>query len=526
VTIGNRSSRIVSRRVRRAIAATVGVTLLLAACSSGSDDTTSSTRRAGTSATASVPPEVRRHAADWPLPARDYDNSRAQPDGTITTANVSRLAPAWQVPMPGAAAFGNLSSTPVIVGDTVYVQDLNSNVKAIDLATGSVRWTKEYQAFSTGPNGPAVGYGRVYVAKDGRTIGALDADDGHEVWSTEIAGTPTAGVDIQPTVVDGLVLAATVPVSLKGQFKGGDRGVLWALDAKTGEKIWSFDTIKSEDLWGHPEINSGGGSWFPPAVDLERGLVYWGIANPAPFPGTPKFPKGSSRPGPNLYTESVVALHLRTGKLAWYHQAVPHDLFDHDLQLTAIARTGDQALVIGTGKLGRVIALDPDTGKVVSDRKVGKHQNTDPALLTEPRDVMPGLFGGTETPVAVADGIVYSAVVNAPSRVDPAKEDFFGGAKMGQMPGQVVATEAASGSVVWDTTVPGDPIGAALVMGDLVFVGTYQGQVHALDRKTGSVVRTIDAPGGINAFPAATRDTIVWPVGLADPPVVVAYRVR
>jgi glucose dehydrogenase len=68
-----------------------------------------------------------------------------------------------------------------------------------------------------------------------------------------------------------------------------------------------------EGLWGHPEVNSGGGAWYPPVVDVERGLVYAGIANPAPFPGTEEFPNGSSRPGDNLYTDSIVALDIETG---------------------------------------------------------------------------------------------------------------------------------------------------------------------------------------------------------------------
>ena len=115
--------------------------------------------------------------------------------------------------------------------------------------------------------------------------------------------------------------------------------MLWALDAATGEKVWSFDTVRGDDLWGNPEVNSGGGAWSTPAIDAARGARRTG-ASPTrhPSPGHRSSRTGSSRPGPNLYTDSVVALHLRTGKLAWYHQAVPHDLFDHDLQLTAIAR--------------------------------------------------------------------------------------------------------------------------------------------------------------------------------------------
>ena len=323
------------------------------------------------------------------------------------------------------------------------------------------------------------------------------------------------------------MLAATVPVSLAGQYQGGDRGVLWALDAQTGKRAWTFDTVASPDLWGDPEINSGGGAWYPPAVDIERGLVYWGIANPAPFPGTPEHPNGSSRPGRNLYTDSVVALHLRTGKLAWYHQAVPHDLFDRDVAHTTIS-TGTAAqpreLVVATGKLGRVFALEPDTGKLVSDTPVGQHRNDELTELTGPTSVLPGLFGGVLTPPSVADGVMYTAVVNAPSEHEPGKENAFGGAQLGVMPGAVVAVNVATGNVLWDTPITGDPLGATLVLGDLVLTGTFQGQIVALDRATGAVVRTFAAPGGINGWPAATRDTIVWPIGLATPPALVAFR--
>ena len=163
------------------------------------------------------------------------------------------------MPIPGAGAYGNASSTPLIVGDTVYVQDLGSNVKAIDLATGAVKWSHDYNEFQIGPNGPAIGYGRIYVAAGSQAIAALDATTGAELWSTTITTTETDGVSIQPTVVDGLVLAATIPISVQGQFKGGDRGVLYALDATTGAKVWSFDTIKSPNLWGHPRSTPAAG---------------------------------------------------------------------------------------------------------------------------------------------------------------------------------------------------------------------------------------------------------------------------
>ena len=511
-----------SKRVRAVVIAIVVLTTLSVAARAGAGTGT------GADGPLEVPPEVAEFADDWPVPGRDYANTRARTDAEITTKTVDDLEVAWSVPLPGASAFGNAASTPLVLGDTVYVQDLQSNVRAIDLETGAVRWEHLYDRFQIGPNGPAVGYGKVFVAAGSQEIAALDAETGAEVWSTRITATETEGVSIQPTVVDGLVLAATIPISVQGQFKAGDRGVLSALDAETGEQVWAFDTVKSADLWGHPEVNAGGGAWYTPAVDVERGLVYWGVANPAPFPGTPEFPNGTSRPGKNLYTNSVVALHVRTGELAWYHQAVPHDLFDRDLTLTAIASVerdgGDADVVIGSGKPGRVLALQPKTGKKTADVPVGEHKNDDLTELSERTEVLPGLFGGVETPLAVADGTVYVAVVNAPSTHSPDKEEFLAGATLGVMKGDVAAVDVESGEVEWSTKVDGDPLGGATVVGDLVITATYQGKLIGLDRSNGEVVWSVVAPGGVNGQPAVTADTIIWPIGLADPPALVAYR--
>ena len=272
--------------------------------------------------------------SEWPQPGGDYANSRAAVGSTIDSSNVGGLTRAWEVATPGA-----LTTAVVVVGDTIYMEDSRCVVTAIDRATGAVKWQSASVGFTIGPQGVSIGDGAVFATTPTGAM-ALEQANGQVRWKKDLTDTPTEGVDAQPQFVNGKVLIATVPVSAGKQYQGGDRGVLYALDAKTGDIDWLFDTVASDDLWGNAAVNSGGGAWYPPAVDPKAGLVYWGVANPAPFPGTPEFPNGSSRPGRNLYTDSTVALSLKTGKLRWYRQAVPHDIFDQDFVHALIATTG------------------------------------------------------------------------------------------------------------------------------------------------------------------------------------------
>jgi outer membrane protein assembly factor BamB len=358
-----------------------------------------------------------------------------------------------------------------------------------------------------------------------REVMALDPDTGEERWSVEVAVTPTEGINIQPQVVDDLVLVSTGPISLSGIYTGGDRGTLYALDATSGEVVWSFDTVADDDLWGNPEVNSGGGAWYTPAVDPDAGLVYWGISNPAPFPGTPEYPNASSRPGPNLYTDSVVAIDLATGELAWYHQVFEADLFDRDHVHTMVVATEDGPLVVSTGKGGVVVGHDPLAGGELWRTEVGIHRNDDLTELDGPTEVWPGTFGGVIAPPAHADGVVYVATLNAPSVLEPDQQAYFG-SELGTAPGEVVAVRATDGAVLWATEVPGDPTGGATVVGDLVFTATLQGTMLALARDSGEIVWEHEAPGGVNGWPAVAGDLIVWPVGMAEPPALLAFELR
>ena len=352
---------------------------------------------------------------------------------------------------------------------------------------------------------------------------ALDQNTGKQLWRTRLTTTATLGVDIPPTVFDGIVFASTVPVSISGIFKPGDRGTLYALDAATGAVRWSFDTVKG-DLWGHPEINSGGGAWYAPAVDTKRRLVYFGTGNPSPFPGTAEYPNGTSRPGDNLYTDSVLALDVDTGKLRWFHQVTRHDLFDRDQVHVLLARLkSGREVVVSAGKSGEVLGLDPDTGRVLWQRSVGIHRHDTDRVLRGPTEVWPGTYGGVETPPATADGIVYVATLNAPTTLPPDKPSYFG-SELGTHPGEVVAVDARTGKVVWDTKVPGDPLGGATVVHDLVLTALLDGTVVALQRDTGKIVWRHKASGGINGWLTPDGNTLFVPVGNTKTPQLLALR--
>ena len=506
-----RTTRAMSVLTGLAVAAVVA-----AGCSGGDAE-----GGAGLAATTTT---LARHAPEtmsWPTAGGDLANARAVPGARLATATIDRVTELWRAPLPDAGA---LSTTPLVVDGTVYVQGASGQVVAIDAASGEVVWSSEPTGANIGPFGVAVDDDRVYALDGSQGVVALDRADGSEFWSADVTPTPTVGIDIQPIVVDDLVIVSSVPVSIGGIYTPGDRGVVYALDAATGAVRWSFDTVEG-DLWGHPEVNSGGGAWYPPAVDEERGLVYVGVANPAPFPGTPEWPNGTSRPGPNLYTNSVVALDLASGDLRWYHQVTPHDLFDRDQVHTLLVEVDGEQLVVSAGKSGVLVGLDPGDGTVRWEQAVGEHRNDDLDALPGPTEIAPGTYGGVLTPPSTADGVVYAAVVNAPATLAPDQTAYFG-AEMGQADGEVVAVDAGDGTVLWSTPVAGDPLGGTAVVGDLVVTALLDGTLVALDRTDGEAVWTMAAGGGVNGWLAALDDRLIVPVGNADPPALLAVGLR
>ena len=494
-----------------------------------------------------VPPEITQYAADWPLPNKDYENSRATTEASIDRDNVRDLSIAWTFNITANGTFGGASSNPIIMGETVFFQDLHANIYALNLADGSVKWEKVYNNTTvTGPNGPAVGWGKVFVAGDPFSIAALNVSSGEELWSTQLINTSAVagevigeGIDIQPTVYDNFVYTSTVPGRGDVFYRGGAVGYLYAVDQETGKIAWNFSTVDDPvSIWGNPDINSGGGAWYTPAVDTETGIVYWAIANPAPFAGTPEFPNGASRPGPNLYTNTMMALDHATGDMAWFTQVLPHDLFDHDLQIAPIL-TGanvsgkDQNVVLGAGKMGRVYAFNRDSGAILWIADVGRHENDQLAVLPPGNTtVYPGALGGVETPMAYANGTVYVPYVDLYTNWTPVSSLSIGVKNAPQAEiqpftegtGGLVAIEVDTGKILWDRKLDSINVGGATVVNDLVFTATFDGTIYAFDAMTGEQVWNFTAPAGINAWPAVANDTIIWPCGVGGTPQVIALR--
>jgi len=505
--------------------------------------------RAAAGQAASVPaaPPNPAVAAAWTLPGGNLANTRdvASP---ITSSDVATLGVAWCVPVEStgvthAAGLANgYTTTPVVVNGVVYTQDQESNVMAIRLATGKVLWTHNYNSLNGGPDGVNVVGGTVYAATDSAAV-ALSAATGRQLWSRTLVGNDREGIDMTPGYNHGTVYVSTVPVNPnKGQYLGGAKSTLWALNAATGAPEWSWDEV--QNLWGHPGLNSGGGLWDPPSFD-RQGNIYIGIANPGPIgqSGWPSgYPWGTSRPGPDLYTDSVVKLSP-AGKLLWYYQLTPHDLFDWDLQNSPVLTTAHgQPVVIDGGKAGILIELSAQTGKPLWKLPVGVHRGPGNAgLLTEnatpssriqlPAEfsLEPGVFGGVESQLATNGSATFAAVNNlaVPLTVKGVTESSQAfRAAIPRATGEMIAVNQDTGKVEWDDHLPSSPYGAAAVTNNVVFTTTYSGHLCAFNAATGAILLNRPLSAGSNAPVTIDGDYVITgaAVPLSGQALIIAYK--
>jgi alcohol dehydrogenase (cytochrome c) len=419
---------------------------------------------------------------------------------------VAGLRVAWRFRLrtaPGPS--GVLTATPVIAGGVVFVQDMQSNVYAIDLETGSLRWEHRIGDANPGPNGVVVAGDRVYGATDTSAF-ALSATSGRQLWRRLLVTQHERFVDTAPQVADGSVYVSTVGLPPDG------RGALYSLSSVSGAVRWRRSTIKSP--WHIPAEAGGGGAWYPPSVDGDT--IYWGTANAYPYGGTKRHSNGGAFAGPALYTDSLLAVARRSGKLLWYDQVTRHDVRDYDFQLPPVLGAIDgRPLLFGAGKAGLVIAWDRATHQRVWQAEVGVHR-ADKGLLPLHRiTICPGLLGGVETPMAFDGQRLFVPVVDLCMRGSSTGYEDLAHVAVGKRArGELVALDAATGSAAWVRPLPHADFGCATVSAGVVFTSTLDGRVYAFGATDGELLWSTRARAGINSCPVVGGTTLLVGAGV------------
>jgi alcohol dehydrogenase (cytochrome c) len=437
---------------------------------------------------------------DWALPNHDLSSTRADETSGIDRDSVASLHLAWRFPLtakPGES--GSFTATPVVAAGVVYVQDLLSNVFALDLATGARIWEHRFSDTDPGPNGVVVVGNRVYGATD-TTVFALATSTGRVIWRRRLVTSAERFIDVAPQVANGDVYISTIGLPPDG------KGALYAVSARTGRVRWRLSTVKNP--WRVPDEAGGGGAWYPPSVDATD--IYWGTQNPYPYGGTRAHPNGGAFAGDALYTDSLLAVSP-AGRISWYDQVTPHDVRDYDFQLPPVLATlAGRDLLFGAGKAGIVIAWDRATHQRLWQVAVGEHRNDRGPLPAKRTTVCPGLLGGVETPMAYAGGQLFVPIVDLCMRGGAAGYENLADVDVARRGhGELVALDAATGSVQWTRRLPQPVFSCATVAHGVVFSATYDGTVYAFDTTDGTLLWTTRVRDGTNSCPSLAGTTLL-----------------
>jgi alcohol dehydrogenase (cytochrome c) len=477
------------------------------------------------------------HADDWLTHARTFDGKRYSPLSEITAGNVANLRLRWVHQL--ATNDPILEATPLVAGGAMFMSEPPSGVVALDTRTGNPIWhfgrdlpLKMSLCCGRVNRGVALLGQTVFLGTLDAHLVALDAANGTPRWETRVADVADGySITVAPLAVGDLVI---VGVS-GGEF--GVRGFLAAFAADTGKEVWRFNTIPGpgepgHDTWKAGSWKTGGGpTWVTGAYDPELDVVYWGVGNPAPIYS------GRDRDGDNLYTNSVVALARRTGKLQWHFQFSPHDEHDWDSNqtpvLTELVVPGGKRKVIGwANRNGFYYLLDRSTGEFLLGKPFVKQtwaKGLDPKgrpILAEGGRptrkgalVYPGVAGGTNwqspafhpglglmfIPATEGSSIFTNSPPEKPEEHQPGTLFVASGAITEELEPTIKAIDLATGDPRWEYHSPrthgiGGRSGLLATGGDLVF-GACEGQLFALDARTGKELWKIGLGGMTTAPP-------------------------
>ena len=425
----------------------------------------------------------------------NYEQTRYYPAAQITTGNVDKLKPVFTFQ---TAVLESMETSPLVVNGVMFLTTSFNHVYAVDAVTGREFWHYKHKmgpitTFCCGPNnrGVAAFEGMLYMGTLDAKLVALDAKSGKLLWTFY-----------------------TIPDK-------GHEGV-WAENDATGRNMKRDIAAEKKQLAGKGGAfyqTLGGGVWMTPAVDRKTKTVFFVAGNPSPDL------YGAERPGDNLYTDSMVAIDLDTGKYKWHFQYVAHDVWDLDAVSPPIltqakdkdGKTVD--VVIHGGKTGHVYVHERGTGKLIRFSEAMIPQENMWVLPTaKGARMLPGANGGVEwSPMAFSPKtrLAYALNLHQPMTYHVEAANYPGGSKLWlggafkaipseKQWGRLSAVNIDTGKVAWKYDTEQPLIGGALATaGGLVFFGEGNGLFKALDATTGNLLWQYQAGAGVNAPPVS-----------------------
>lgn len=495
--------------------------------------------------TASDLREAGRDDTTWRMYSRTYNGWRFSPLAQISTSNVAHLRLRWIHQLSFSSSGEKVEAAPIVVNGMMFLTAPPNNVLALNARNGDLVWSYRHElpgslSLCCGQvnRGVAVLNDKVYVGTLDAHLVALNARTGGVVWDKEIA-SPEDGYSITgaPLAVGDMVITGVAG----SEF--GARGFIQAVDARTGELRWRFYTVPEPTSThnthspSHPAPGStawvgdswktgGGATWITGSYDPSLNLLYWGVGNP-----NPDF-NGDSRPGDNLYTNSVVALDATTGQLRWHFQFTPHDEHDWDSGQVPILASikvdgADTPIIAWANRNGFYYVLDRRDGRFITGVPFTKQtwaKGLDPSgrpILEESSAIgpggtftYPGTSGGVnwQSPAFNPElGLFYVHANETPAvftknqeTVTRAPFQMTLGSNTDTVSAQhtfVRALRVDTGERVWqyqslkgDRTAHSGWSGLLATGGNLVF-GAAGNQLFALDAKTGQKLWSV-SPGG------------------------------
>ena len=466
-------------------------------------------------------------AGDWLTYNRTLAGERFSPLAQIDTGNAKRLQVHCLLQL---GELGSFETSPLAYQGTLYLTTVHK-VFAVDGSNCGLKWSYNYvppdPEHLPGNRGVALYRGKLFRGTaDGHLI-ALDAATGKLLWDVRVADS-AKGYEITgaPVAYDGKVFTGDAGADT------GIRGRVYAFDADTGAAVWSFDIIPAAgqpgaDSWGPAASleHGGGATWSSMAIDPVAGSVLVPTGNPAP-----DF-NDATRPGTNLYTDAVVALDLRTGRLQWYVQQVPHDVHDWDTAAApALFEQDGRRLMAVASKNGLLYVYDRGTRHEVAALPFTTRENVAaPLRAGESVHVCPGALGQYNGPAwSPALKLLFVGAADRCNTLQAGEPKYvpggvyFGGRFIIDPPdrhsGWIRGFDPAAGREVWSVHRK-DLVLAAVTptAGGLLLTGDSGGEFLALDARSGELLYHFQTggpvAGGITSYEAGGRQYIAVPSG-------------